>query len=71
ETGTDCGGDCALCGGGQPCTSNDECLSGRCRGGECTMSNCEDMRQNGTETDIDCGGDTCPRCAGGLSCLDR
>ncbi|MBR58226.1 MAG: hypothetical protein CMH54_09415 [Myxococcales bacterium] len=33
----------------------------------CTQASCGDGIQNGTETDIDCGGD-CPGCAQGLSC---
>ncbi len=33
----------------------------------CTVASCGDAIQNGTETDIDCGGG-CPGCAQGLSC---
>ena len=30
---------------------------------------CTDKSRNGTETDIDCGGNTCPKCADGKDCL--
>ena len=30
---------------------------------------CSDGIKDGTETDIDCGGATCPKCASGLHCL--
>ncbi len=30
---------------------------------------CTDTQQNGNETDVDCGGGTCPPCAIGLGCL--
>lgn len=32
---------------------------------------CDDGILNGAETDVDCGGGTCPRCANGQSCLSR
>jgi len=31
---------------------------------------CNDMEQNGTETDVDCGGDNCLKCAEGLLCQE-
>src|SRR5262249_1634041 len=34
-------------------------------------ANCSDGKKNGGETDVDCGGGTCPRCAAGLACLTR
>jgi hypothetical protein len=30
---------------------------------------CRDRKRNGRETDVDCGGGKCPRCAVGKSCL--
>ncbi len=30
---------------------------------------CDDGAQNGNETDIDCGGDECPRCRAGKKCI--
>jgi hypothetical protein len=32
---------------------------------------CSDGVRNGAETDIDCGGGTCPRCINGKACLTR
>ena len=32
---------------------------------------CSDGKQNGDETDVDCGGDTCAGCADGLACLSH
>jgi hypothetical protein len=32
---------------------------------------CSDGIKNGTETDVDCGGSTCPRCAIGKTCTSR
>jgi hypothetical protein len=29
---------------------------------------CRDNKKNGNETDVDCGGGTCPRCANGKKC---
>ena len=31
---------------------------------------CRDGAHNGTETDVDCGGGTCPRCSDGQTCQD-
>jgi hypothetical protein len=46
---------------------------GQCRsrggcgvGGECR---CEDAVKNGDESDVDCGGRTCPPCKGGRACI--
>src|SRR5436190_12510200 len=30
---------------------------------------CSDKKQNAAETDVDCGGGTCPKCAVGLACM--
>ncbi len=35
---------------------------------ECSATNCGDGVRNGTETDVDCGGGTCPACAAGAAC---
>jgi hypothetical protein len=32
---------------------------------------CRDRTKNGSETDVDCGGRTCPRCAVGKKCKSR
>ena len=67
--------DCAVggCSGGvcqPPCSSGAQCPSGVCTGGFCRVPNCADGVENGTETDVDCGGaaPSCVRCADGLGC---
>ncbi len=80
ETDIDCGGACAAkCALGKRCTANDDCASALC-GKDVDASNkeimacisCNDGRTNGTETGIDCGGDTCGPCSKGSACkLDR
>ncbi|MDQ2655123.1 MAG: hypothetical protein M3Z20_18990, partial [Chloroflexota bacterium] len=47
------------------------CESGTCQGGRCVTHPCRDGIRNGNETDIDCGGGSCPRCINGQSCLSR
>jgi hypothetical protein len=40
-----------------------------CNGsGACVGASCSDGQKNGSETAIDCGGGTCPKCALGLTC---
>ncbi len=36
-----------------------------------TGPTCSDGVKNGSETDVDCGGPTCPRCASGRSCASN
>ncbi|MBW2455181.1 MAG: hypothetical protein JRI68_11755, partial [Deltaproteobacteria bacterium] len=38
-------------------------------GGGGAPPGCTNSVQDGDETDVDCGGDTCPACADGLECL--
>ena len=38
--------------------------------GRCPRA-CSDGLRNGRETDVDCGGGTCPRCASGKTCASR
>jgi hypothetical protein len=46
------------------------CASGVCAAGACQPPRCDDRRQNGTETDVDCGGDgVCARCELGRRCV--
>jgi Sulfatase-modifying factor enzyme 1 len=72
ETDKDCGGpSCMACGnllmcGTGPNASNN-CQSKVCTGGVCQVPTCNDGVQNGTETDIDCGG-SCPPCHPGQKC---
>src|SRR5829696_8873803 len=46
---------------------------GRCPTGATGPSGptCTDGLTNGSETDVDCGGGTCPRCASGKTCASR
>ena len=69
ETDVDCGGGtCGVCGKGEKCQEDDDCFPDficdpnpmlrRC----VDRPTCVDKQQNGTETDVDCGGDECPKC---------
>ncbi|MEO7330865.1 MAG: hypothetical protein ABI193_19985, partial [Minicystis sp.] len=72
ETDIDCGGAiCAKCANGKVCAVNADCSSNSCVGGFCAAAGggCADGAKNGTETDIDCGGAACPKCANGKVCL--
>ncbi|HEY8515334.1 MAG TPA: hypothetical protein VIS07_07465 [Candidatus Binatia bacterium] len=65
ESGIDCGGSspfCVRCADGQTCNTASDCASGICSGGVCQAPSCSDGLQNGSETDVDCGG-SCPPCA--------
>ena len=73
ETGEDCGGpDCDACPPGGGCVGNDDCDSGVCDPvtNTCVAPACDDSVLNGTETDVDCGGDACPACDTGETCDD-
>ncbi len=52
------------------CIVNDDCPSKVCdlQTNKCVPAGCGDTVKNGTETDTDCGGATCPHCATGKSC---
>lgn len=72
ELGLDCRDTCeALCGAGQPCNTQDDCIAGtRCYPVEpgtppvCQAPGCTDGLENVDETDIDCGGPMCSSCKG-------
>jgi hypothetical protein len=71
ESDVDCGGGaCPACGLGRVCGANIDCTSGVCDfvSGQCVASTCADGRQDGNETDVDCGG-ACQSCADGQGCL--
>jgi hypothetical protein len=68
------------------CCSNSDCSGGTCVSGVCICLSglqpclgtcisadacCIDGAQNGDETDVDCGGGDCPRCANGKLCESR
>ncbi|MBM4398321.1 MAG: hypothetical protein FJ087_21855 [Deltaproteobacteria bacterium] len=61
--GRDCGDD--GCGGGcGDCGADRVCAGGNC----VAASSCENGLKDGAETDADCGGGACPRCATGKAC---
>jgi hypothetical protein len=71
ETGIDCGGiTCGGCALGVACGYDGDCASLACDGVSltCVSSQCDDRRQDGIETDVDCGGGTCGGCTIGQKC---
>lgn len=53
------------------CTKNSDCESGYCNPiAKCSIQNCTDTWKNQDETDVDCGGDACPKCGLYKKCLD-
>jgi hypothetical protein len=72
ETGVDCGGgSCPMCANGLGCKIDTDCTSNACDANTltCIANQCADHRQDGVETDIDCGGaNICPRCLTGEKC---
>jgi hypothetical protein len=72
ETDIDCGGGtCPACATGKGCKVDADCTTAACdtTTGKCAASTCSDQTKDGSETDVDCGGGTCPTCATGLKCL--
>jgi hypothetical protein len=72
ETDVDCGGGtCPTCADNHACGSNSDCTSGICTMRVCQPKppTCTDGIQNGTETDVDCGGNTCPGCPDFSMCI--
>jgi hypothetical protein len=72
ETDVDCGGaDCAGCYIYLKCRVNADCATQQCDPvmQQCVGNACTDHRQDGRETDIDCGGaDDCVGCKAGQKC---
>jgi hypothetical protein len=74
ESDIDCGGGtCPACSNGKTCNIPTDCQSGVCASGKCTSppAMCLDNVKDGNETDIDCGGGTCPPCIDGKQCSVR
>ncbi|MCE7892594.1 MAG: hypothetical protein DYH12_23295, partial [Sorangiineae bacterium PRO1] len=76
ETGVDCGGACVTsqsktCKDGDGCVAAADCQSGICIGipKTCAAPTCVDGVKNGGETDLNCGGGSCPECEDGKQCL--
>jgi hypothetical protein len=70
-TDVDCGGACPPCVVGKRCLADGDCLSLACDAATttCIANQCLDHRQDGDETDADCGGGTCRGCGLGQACL--
>ncbi len=73
ESSADCGGSCPdRCGDGQSCNQSSDCDSANnmlCVNSVCTLDPCMNGVQDGTETDVDCGGGSCAaRCISGQGC---
>ena len=72
ETDVDCGGpSCPRCAIGKKCLATADCKAGDgcdLTTKTCDANTCNDGVQNGSETDLDCGG-TCPGCGVGKLCL--
>lgn len=56
---------------GATCMTNAGCCSGVCTNGVCSTaaSTCMDGMQDGSESDVDCGGGMCVACAAGKKCF--
>lgn len=74
---------CSSCAKGKKCSNDADCATGSCQAGVCGDAptdpcaerplpdadpTCADCTQNGLETDVDCGGDSCPPCAEAKAC---
>jgi hypothetical protein len=71
ETDVDCGGSmCNPCVNGLGCRQNSDCKSLACDGVTflCILNLCFDRKQDGAESDIDCGGINCGPCSTGRKC---
>jgi len=70
-TDLDCGGACTPCDLGKHCIVDADCQSYACDAstGACIQNQCLDHRQDGNETDADCGGGICQGCELGQVCL--
>jgi hypothetical protein len=71
--GTDCG-ECQKCYAGACGNAADGTLDPDCpNGGVCSglgVCQCADQAQDGAESDVDCGGPSCPACPNGKACND-
>jgi hypothetical protein len=62
---------CSAAGKCVECVQGSDCASMVCKASTntCTTAACNDMVKNGAETDVDCGGGTCPACGFNKGCL--
>ena len=68
EADYDCGGGCPPCNVGQHCATVADCVEGICSEGTCLAEGCINGVQDGSETDLDCGGGGCNACFTGQKC---
>jgi len=73
ETDIDCGGVCRAvrkCEVGKSCLVDADCVQGKCGSTtkQCSEPACNDIVWNGAETDVDCGGPSCGKCANDKRC---
>ncbi|MBI4703099.1 MAG: hypothetical protein HY744_18435 [Deltaproteobacteria bacterium] len=62
-----CDGKAATC--ASACAGHDDCVGGYwCVGLNCALPKCDDKVKDGQETDVDCGGPSCPGCGLGKAC---
>ncbi len=59
-------GSCVQCLTKDDCASDEVCSSSN----TCVTVGCDNELKDGTESDVDCGGDSCPACADGKICGD-
>ena len=52
------------------CIADEDCASGFCVDNACAIPSCDDGVQNGAESDVDCGGDSCDACANDAQCVE-
>ena len=72
ETDVDCGGPNAPpCADGKACAADTDCVDKWCKPETktCVAPRSDDGVKNGTETDVDCGGQSGNKCAEGLTCV--
>ncbi len=72
ETDVDCGGPNApKCSDGKSCEADGDCVDDWCKPDtkKCVAPRNDDGVKNGTETDVDCGGQSGKKCAEGLACV--
>jgi hypothetical protein len=71
ESDIDCGGSiCFKCAVSQKCKVDTDCASSACdyKTQQCVADQCADNREDGEESDVDCGGGTCATCPVGKVC---
>ena len=71
ESDVDCGAVCSTqCSIGDTCVSDDDCTSRNCntKTNTCRAASCTNNKEDGQETDVDCGGPSCSGCGLDKTC---